>query len=645
MNLADFLAFAGGFGARSGDANYNARLDLDGSGAIDLSDFLAFAGVFGTTCEKLSPAVLSDRETLELLYGTTRGAGWINSENWLTDAPMREWYGVMTDDIGRVAKLELVQNGLTGVITPELIRLANLKALDLSNNGLTGLVLPELGQLSNLEVLRLQLNQFSGSVPAELGNLKNLQVLDLQRNEVSGSIPAELGNLTNLESLLLNHNKLSGSIPAELGNLTNLESLLLNHNNLSGSIPAELGNLTGLRSLSLNGNADLSGALPLSFTGLDSLTRLNMDGTGLCLSTESAMQTWHTGVQISIGVLNCVTDRDILIESYNATNGPRWLNQRNWLSGLPLGEWFGVNTDSEGRVTKLRLDINKLRGSIPRKLGRLSSLQVLDLQRNELSGSVPPELGNLTELETLVLNHNQLSGSVPAELGNLSSLKRLSLNDNAELSGALPLSLTNLDSLTRLDLDGTELTIPTDEAFQTWLREVRNRGRGSDDSGGGGGSGGSVAGDRAVLVAIYGSTSGGSWTNNTNWLSDRPMGEWHGVSTDAEGRVTSLLLNNNQLDGSIPPSIGNLSRLRDLSLKDNNLRGSVPSSIGNLSNLKRLSFQGTGFSGPLPRSFTGLNLTHLYLGSGMCVPTDSVFQKWLEGIANKDDDDRNCTSG
>lgn len=50
VNLSDFLVFAGAFGTRSGDANFDARMDMDGSGAIDLSDFLVFAGAFGTTC-------------------------------------------------------------------------------------------------------------------------------------------------------------------------------------------------------------------------------------------------------------------------------------------------------------------------------------------------------------------------------------------------------------------------------------------------------------------------------------------------------------------------------------------------------------------------------------------------------------------
>ena len=53
VNLTDFLAFAKVFGARSGDVNFDGRMDMDGSGAIDLMDFLSFARVFGTTCEAL----------------------------------------------------------------------------------------------------------------------------------------------------------------------------------------------------------------------------------------------------------------------------------------------------------------------------------------------------------------------------------------------------------------------------------------------------------------------------------------------------------------------------------------------------------------------------------------------------------------
>lgn len=74
VSLADFLVFAGVFGVRSGDANFNALMDLDGSGAVDLADFLAFAGVFGTTCEdRPDGSVGGDREALIALFNATDG--------------------------------------------------------------------------------------------------------------------------------------------------------------------------------------------------------------------------------------------------------------------------------------------------------------------------------------------------------------------------------------------------------------------------------------------------------------------------------------------------------------------------------------------------------------------------------------------
>ena len=60
----------------------------------------------------------------------------------------------------------------------------------------------------------------------------------------------------------------------------------------------------------------------------------------------------------------------------------------------------------------------------------------------------------------------------------------------------------------------------------------------------------SVSEDRAVLVEFYNATNGPNWTNNTNWNSSAPVDQWYGVSTDAGGRVTGLLLPENGLTGS-----------------------------------------------------------------------------------------------
>ena len=68
---------------------------------------------------------------------------------------------------------------------------------------------------------------------------------------------------------------------------------------------------------------------------------------------------------------------------------------------------------------------------------------------------------------------------------------------------------------------------------------------------------GDVNTDRAALVALYNVTNGSSWQDDTNWLSNRPLGEWYGVSTDADGRVTGLTLYDNEwLWATSPTCIG-----------------------------------------------------------------------------------------
>ena len=140
------------------------------------------------------------------------------------------------------------------------------------------------------------------------------------------------------------------------------------------------------------------------------------------------------------------TDRDVLVALYNATDGGNWRTGTNWLSQEPLGNWHGVTTNSNGRVTVLKLSSNRLNGEIPGELGSLTDLTTLWLNGNDLSGEMPNELGNLTSLTELLLDSNDLSGEIPGELSSLTSLEALYINQNS-LTGALPQSLTGIGAL------------------------------------------------------------------------------------------------------------------------------------------------------------------------------------------------------
>ena len=171
---------------------------------------------------------------------------------------------------------------------------------------------------------------------------------------------------------------------------------------------------------------------------------------------------------------------------------------------------------------------------------------------------------------------------------------------------------------------------------------------------------GSAAADRAALVALYDATGGANWHDDTNWLTERPLAEWHGLVTDGDGRVTELRLENNGLTGPLPPDLGNLSRLRWLNLFGNRLRGSVPSTlwrlplfllslganeltgmvppeVGNLLDLRFLDLGWTLMAGPLPQTMTNLSLDSLRITeSSLCAPANEAFQTWLGTVEQFD---------
>ena len=151
------------------------------------------------------------------------------------------------------------------------------------------------------------------------------------------------------------------------------------------------------------------------------------------------------------------TDRAALVALYNATDGANWETNTNWNSTEPIGDWYGVTTNANGRVTRLYLVGNELDGSIPSALGNLSYLVYLSFGSNDLSGSIPSQLGNLSNLEKLFLERNELSGSIPSQLGSLSSLLVLALAENG-LTGSLPTTLANLSNLETFDVKDNELS-------------------------------------------------------------------------------------------------------------------------------------------------------------------------------------------
>ena len=611
----------------------------------------------------LAQTINPDRAALEALYSATRGEGWVNNDNWLTDAPLSEWYGVGTDGPGRVIGLRLEQNGLAGVIPPELARLDRLEVLSLGDNGLTGpipvelgdlaelwylgtyqnhldgLIPPELGNLASLRQLHLNHNQLTGPIPPELANLSHLRSASIEANELTGPIPPELGNLSDLLSINLLGNQLTGPIPPELGNLDELTGLRLGENQLSGPIPPELGNLTELTVLwladnqltgpippelgsldkltslwlggnqltgsippelgklasmlsvwlhdnmlsgsvpselgnfhnlvvmHLNGN-ELTGPLPRSFLGLQKLEVLTIEyggrgNAGLCVPATAEFREWSRQVADRgtvdrlPGPFCDAIDRQALEALYGATRGAGWTRSDGWLEDDYLGQWWGVQVDAVGRVS------------------------VLDVAGNGLSGHLPEALGRLANLRELRMGGNPLVGR-------------------------LPLSLAGVP-LEEFDYGGTSLCVADDAEFGAWLNDIpRHSGTGTQCP---------PLTDREILELLYRNADGPNWSESAGWLTDAPLAEWHGVETDAAGRVVELRLWRNGLSGSLPVELGQLSDLRGLDLGSNGLSGSIPPGLGGLDRLALLNLGWNELDGGIPPELGRLSeLRRLILG-------------------------------
>ncbi|MEP2238188.1 MAG: carbohydrate binding domain-containing protein, partial [Maribacter sp.] len=112
--------------------------------------------------------------------------------------------------------------------------------------------------------------------------------------------------------------------------------------------------------------------------------------------------------------------------------------------------------------------------------------------------------------------------------------------------------------------------------------------------------------DKAALIAFHNSTGGPNWKNT--WDINSDMNFWYGIKVDLAGRVTEINLKSNNLQGTLPAELGNLTELKKLELNRdfqyleevNNLNGAIPSTFQNLKKLEVLNLSNSGLTGSIP---------------------------------------------
>ncbi len=512
----------------------------------------------------------------------------------------------------------------------------------------------------------LAMTSWAGIVVA--GDPPQVTGLDLRGRSLSGSLPAALGDLSALTRLNLSGNVLSGSLPSALGNLSALTSLWLSGNRLSGALPTELGSLNALKDLKLHGNANLSGALPDSFsTGLTGLTELQIQNTKVTVPDTSAFTTWLAGLTLSEGTHGSLA-RQVLAD----TSAPRWL----WSNGTTVwvvdqaaatvrayrvADWtrdtakdIALAADhthprglwSDGRtlwvVQDNRLGSDELWAYWLDGSGRDPSLDIA------LSANLGFSYGMWSDGDTVWVASRSFAfdGSRDLFAYSLATGARRASKD---------ISLSGVNNEPRgVWSDGTTIWVADDEDARLYAYTLADDMRDADRdlllaSGNLSPAGLWVDGtmwwvvdavdtglyrylpprtyatDRAALEALYVALDGDNWPSfaRTNWNTTEPLNNWAGVTADSDDNVTRLELRSDNLSGSLPAALGDLRSLETLALDGNDISGPIPPEIGNLRNLKVLRLEDNQLSGSIPpelgylRNLEDLHLEHNQLSGAI----------------------------
>ncbi|KAI3810638.1 hypothetical protein L1987_20259 [Smallanthus sonchifolius] len=242
-----------------------------------------------------------------------------------------------------------------------------------------------------------------------------------------------------------------------------------------------------------------------------------------------------------------------------------------WKGSDPCGsKWEGINC-TNSRVTTLVLAGTGVRTNDIGDIPSLSMLQYLDLSNNKgIRATLPPSIQNLKNLTTLILVGCSFRGPIPDSIGSLKQLVFLGLNNNSFI-GTIPPSIGNLTNISWLDLSDNQLSgpIPVSNATSPGL-------------------------DKLVKAKHF------------HLANNRLSGPIQSQLFHSNMSLIHVIVNNNQLSGTIPSSIGTVKTLEVVRLDSNSLSGTVPQNLSNLQTLSELYLSNNNLSGPVP-NLLGMN--------------------------------------
>ncbi|KAJ1700917.1 hypothetical protein LUZ63_000696 [Rhynchospora breviuscula] len=454
-------------------------------------------------------------------------------------------------------QLDLHKNFFTGPLQLPLLTHESLSILDISDNNLSGELPVDIStELPHLHSLNISKNCFQG--PVRFISMKYMIFLDLSINNLTDDIQNTFSaNLTNFPDFLdLSNNNFYGSLNNPTNLLTKATTLLLNDNNLSGELPLSICNTSMYSTDILDiSNNELSGILPDCIVKVDFWV-LKLSGNhleGPLPSEIGSMKTlWLLDLsnnKLSGSIPPCTNSSDSAFELVDLS--------RNNLSGdFPI-TWLNIST-----IQAINIGKNNLSGKLPSWIDKQSNLNVLQARENMFEGHIPEQICQFKYLRILDLSHNNLSGQIPPCIIHM-GLENSIFN----FAGSLAYSDTSVG-----ELNFNDTHLPFNKSIILWANGLGIH----------------------LLEHVE---------NFGLELTSKGKSDFYGYKLLLE---CLLDLSSNELVGSIPKEIGQMSWLITLNLSNNYLTGAIPNSISKLRQLLSLDLSHNSLTGQIPRELTKL---------------------------------------
>lgn len=480
-----------------------------------------------------------DEQQILVIFALNAGLGkWKNDDGWADDlasvTSVEEtadvildycsWHGVECNAANEVEKLRFPKNGLTGKVTKDIFHLKSLKELDLSGNDVhldSNRGFGFLGQAKSLEKVYLDqtpLESWDG-----IGGATNVKELTLDDTSLEGPLPDELFQLTKLKVLSCQFCGITGTLPKAIDQLSSLQYLNFYGNLLTGKIHSQIGSLTSLRTLDLSENL-LKGTIPAEINNLQNLEELSI----------------HQASAPDEGLSGPLPAFD------NLPNIKKLRLDENRLTGS-IPETFLAGVSDKSAKLEIGLGFNLITGTVPASLGAFDKL-IIELIGNQIT-SIDPRLCDKSEWQD-------------GEVGRVTCKAILCPIGTYNVYGMASKTFETCDDCPTATFMGTTTCTEEDESKYS---------------------------EKKIIKQLYIETGGPDWTESQNWtVSGVGICNYQGItcsegSHDNEG-VTEIDLTNMGLSGTIPSAVWALPHLKSLIVPQN----AVTVNFKHISNAQKL---------------------------------------------------------